>query len=229
MATAATASTEQQQPPAAGTPPAGSSTPPAATPPAATPPASGTPPAAGSQPPAAGGAPSNTPPPAQAQPPARVVPERYDLKVPEAARDYLDDSDVATISALAKQYQLTNEEAQAELEKHADRIAQQSATFRTALEADPHLGGDKLVETQRLGNLVLDRYAPAADPLGKELRQVLVKSGFGNHKAVVAFLAKIGRAMAEDSPSAGHATGERTSADAAAALYDHPDSKALMR
>jgi hypothetical protein len=187
--------------------------------------------AAGQQPPAAaagdGKAGQQAAAGQQQEPPARVVPDKYTLKVPEAARDYLDDSDVATVSAMAKEHKLTNEEAQQVLEQEATRIAAQSASFRARLDADTVFGGEKITETQRLGNAVLDRFAPTTDPLGKEIRQVLVKSGFGNHLAIVAFLAKIGRAMAEDAPSGGRTGEGRTSGDAAAVLYDHPDSKAL--
>jgi hypothetical protein len=108
--------------------------------------------------------------------------------------------------------------------------ARRAVTGRRAIRrrlANTVFGGEKITETQRLGNAVLDRFAPTTDPLGKEIRQVLVKSGFGNHLAIVAFLAKIGRAMAEDAPSGGRTGEGRTSGDAAAVLYDHPDSKAL--
>mgnify|MGYP001575058407 CR=1 FL=1 len=169
--------------------------------------------------PAAPAAPAGdgTPPPAAAAPAAGTpaapaaplegttdgAPETYALTVPEGAEDYLDADDVTQIETLARAKQWTNEEAQAAIEEHADHLAAQSAAFRATTEADTTYGGAHLVETQRLAARVMDRFAPASDPLGADLRRDLAKSGYGNKLSIVAFLAKIGKTMAEDAPDRG--------------------------
>jgi len=67
--------------------------------------------------------------------------------------------------------------------------------------------------------LVLDRYAPVGDPLADELRRDLAKNGYANHLPVVAFLARIGKSMAEDRPAAGSSGPGGVSRDPAEVLY----------
>lgn len=129
-------------------------------------------------------------------------PEKYDLKVPEGAEALVDAGMVTAMGTRAKAKGWTNEQAQAELDEVADAIAAQSAGFRTITEADPTYGGEKLQDTQRLANLALDRFAPKGTPHGDELRADLARSGYGNKLSVLAFIAQIGKAMAEDRPGA---------------------------
>jgi hypothetical protein len=104
----------------------------------------------------------------------------YALTVPKGSEPWLDDADVRSVEATAKANGWTNEEAQAQLDAHADVLAQQSTAFRTETEAHPVYGGEHLGETQRLANLVLDRFAASGDPIAEQLRRDLVKSGYGN-------------------------------------------------
>jgi len=134
---------------------------------------------------------------------AKGAPEKYDLAVPDGAGEYLDADTITQFEAFARANDWTNEEANDALEEHADLLAQQSAAFRAVTEKDPTYGGEKLAETQRQTRRVLDRFAPADDPLGAELRRDLARSGFGNKLSVVSFLARVGKAMAEDQPDAG--------------------------
>jgi hypothetical protein len=145
----------------------------------------------------------------------------YALTVPKGSEPWLDDADVRSVEATAKANGWTNEEAQAQLDAHADVLAQQSTAFRTETEAHPVYGGEHLGETQRLANLVLDRFAASGDPIAEQLRRDLVKSGYGNKLSVIAFLARIGKTMAEDrSPSRQGPVVGGVTKDAAAVLYD---------
>lgn len=139
--------------------------------------------------------------------PATGAPDKYALKLPEGAKDFLDTTDLASIEKLARSKNWTNEEAQAALEEHADALAGQSTAFRAQVEADPTYGGDKLEETQRLARTALDKIRPAGTPRGDAFRKLLVKSGYGNNLEVVSMLADLGKLMAEDQPGAGGSGG----------------------
>jgi len=166
-------------------------------------------------------------PAGEKKPDSPKVPDKYDLKLPAGAEAWLDESDLAQISTVAKQHGWTNDEAQARLEEHADALVAQSAAFRAQVEADNDYGGDKLEQTQRLAAQVLDRVRPKGTPRGDALRKILVKSGYGNNLEVVSFLADLGKLMAEDQPTMRSGGGGATNEDAASKLYDHPTSKAL--
>lgn len=131
------------------------------------------------------------------------APAEYTLEIPKGSKDYLDDSDVTAIAAIAKAEGWTNEQAQERLEAHADSIAAQSAAWRTETAKDATYGGDNLAETQRLARLALDKVRPADTDSGKQLRRILAKSGYGNNLAIVSFLADLGKLMDEDSSSGG--------------------------
>lgn len=143
-----------------------------------------------------------------------VPPEKYELTIPDGAEAFIDAATVTAMSARAKQRGWTNDQAQAELEELADSLAAQSTAWRSETEADPVYGGDKLADNQRVIGQLLDRYAPADDPLGAELRADLARSGYGNKRAAFAFLSKIAHAMREDRPGApagsGSTGGEKT-------------------
>jgi len=170
------------------------------------------PPVEGAPPPAA------TPAEPPAAPPAAVVPDKYDLKVPDGAQTYLDTADLAPIAELARGMKLDNAAAQALVEEHVDGLAKASAAFRAVTEADSEYGGPKLEETEQLAKLTLDSIRPAGTPRGDALRRLLAKSGYANHIEVVSFLADLGRTMREDTPVAGGGR-PRPSKDPAQVLY----------
>lgn len=139
-------------------------------------------------------------PPAQSEPPA-VVPETYAVTVPDGAEAFLDAADLALIVEQAKAQSLTTVQTQAAVQAHADALAAQSVAFRTALEADRDFGGDKLIETQRLSAKALDTIWPSGTPNGDAMRRLL-RTGYGNHLAIVSGLATMGKLLSEDRPTA---------------------------
>lgn len=152
--------------------------------------------------------------------PEAKAPEKYELKLPDGAKDWLDENDLKAIETTAKAKGWTNDQAQTVLNEHAEALAAQSAAFRAATEADTTYGGDKLQDTQRLGSLALDKLRPKGTTHGDAFRSLLVKSGYGNNLEVVSFLADLGKLMAEDSHVAGGgAADQRGSRDAATVLY----------
>jgi hypothetical protein len=205
--------------PATGTPPAV----PPSIPPAA--PATGTPAAAAGTPaatatgtpvtPQAAGATTETPAPT----PAPAVPATYELTLPEGGP--LEQSDVDAFVATAKAKQWTNEQAQAALTEYAEGLTAQSGQFLTELQAHPEIGGTHLEQAQQHARRTLDKFLPATTLEGQALRTAMNKSGYGNYAPLVLLLARIGKAMGEDTPVAPSTarTAGQAQRDPAAVLY----------
>lgn len=190
---------------------------------ASTPPTPPTPPAAAA--PAAPPAPTAlaTPPPADppAAPAAPVIPEKYDLKLPDGA--HLDASAIEAVSAQAKALKLTNEQAQALLTEQDKAVAQYAAKQQAEwaeqgqkwvaeIKADPEIGGATFDASISKAKQAVEKFGTPA------FREALESTGLGNHPEVVRVFARIGRAMSEDKlvTGAGSSGAQR---DPASVLY----------
>lgn len=129
---------------------------------------------------------------------AKKAPEKYDLKRPENSP--IDDSDLKQLEKIARDNDMTNEEAQELLEGHHTELSARAAGYLADLTADKEYGGDKLAETQQRANAVIDRIRPAGHARRDSFLRFLNRAGANNHPDVVSFLADIGKAMKEDSP-----------------------------
>lgn len=166
--------------------------------------------AAGSEPP-----PPPPPPPPETPPTAAGAPEKYSL-TPPADNALVDTQDVTAIETMARNANLTNEEAQAVLETAAREATTRHTTWLEETRADTEVGGANLEAAQRASNQVLDRFMPANDPDRAALERLLVHDGLGKYRPVVKFLARIGRAMGEDATSINpraSGDGQRSAAD----------------
>lgn len=153
---------------------------------------------------AAAGAEAQKPVDAAASKPAEskpVVPEKYDLKLPEGA--LLDPSRVEKIQSFAKEKGLSNEQAQDLLNSENEAVssfhsAQQEQLVRAREDwkkqvlEDKELGGDNLNKSVELAHRALNKFGSDA------LKDQLEKSGLGNHPELVRAFARIGKAMSED-------------------------------
>jgi hypothetical protein len=166
------------------------------------------------EPPPAAPKPDEKPAPA-----ARTVPEKYELKVPDGAREWLDEGVLAQLSQIARDHGLDNAGAQTLVDQHADTYAAQSAAFKAVTEGDKDYGGSNLEQTRQDAKLALDTLRPAGTPRGDALRQILARSGYGNNIEIVSLLADLGRGMREDRPATGGSP-PRGDRDAATVLYD---------
>jgi len=151
-------------------------------------------------------------PPAPAAP---VVPETYDLKLPEGSA--LDAAIVERTAATARALGLTNDAAQQLLDhdvalltarQAAEAEARQAtidawkpggsewtkrdAAWTAQAKADPELG-----KTPEEFSASLERARQALEKYGPETKALLDETGFGSHPAVLRMLARVGRAMAE--------------------------------
>jgi len=149
-------------------------------------------------------------------PPESKAPAKYALTLPDGGR--IDEHDLATIEAHARQQGLTNDEAQALVTPHADAINAQSARFTDETKTDAVYGGAQFDSTIKHANAALDILRPKGTPRGDAFRGLLAKSGYGNHLEVVSFLADLGKLMAEDG-SYGAGGDQAVSTDAATLIY----------
>lgn len=143
---------------------------------------------------------------------APVVPETYDLKLPDGVE--VDPSFIERTAAKARTLGLTNEggqklleadiaEAQAREAAHDKAWAPgtgtewlaRDAAWKQAVLADPELGGNpiKRAATVNTANLVLSKYFDAS------VAEWLKDSGLGSHPEIIRGLARLGRGMSEGS------------------------------
>jgi len=152
---------------------------------------------------------------------ASGVPEKYEFKAPEGVT--LDEEATAEFSELAKQLNLSQEDAQ----KVADIgvklqqkwAAQQQESVQTALtewkkssETDKEFGGEKLQENLATAKKALDAFGTP------ELKKLLDESGLGNHPEVIRAWFRIGKQVSEDTISGGSA-GVKAESNPAKILY----------
>lgn len=124
----------------------------------------------------------------------KVVPERYDLKLPEDS--VLDAPALERIASLAKERGLSQEEAEAAVIDTNKRVAevydQQTKQWLDEVKADKEIGGEALNKNVELAKRVVDRFG------SESLKKDLNRTGLGNHPELVRFLSKIGNQMSED-------------------------------
>lgn len=151
------------------------------------------------------------------------APAKYELKVP--AGGLMDTTDLPALEKIARENDMSQEEAQAYLDEMGVTLKAQSDGYLAQLKADPDYGGDKLAESQRLANQFIDRIRPAGHARRDAFLRFVNRGGALNHPEVVALLADAGKLMDEDGHVQG--AGARSGAvDTASKMYDHPTSKA---
>jgi len=132
---------------------------------------------------------------------ARVVPEKYELKLPDGSP--LNAKALDQVASFAKEKGLTQDEAQAILERESavlasyvdsqkQELAQKQKEWVESIKTDKEIGGDGFNKTIEMAKRVVDRFATDS------LKKALNDSGLGNHPELVRFVARIGKAMSED-------------------------------
>lgn len=143
-----------------------------------------------------------------------MVPEKYDLKLPDNA--ILDASVLERTAATARALGLSNEHAQKMLESvHQEAATARQVAVDAAMKAHQPGGAewikqetawrDAVLQDPELGNgkpeLVTQAIESSKKVLSKfgspELGQFLETSGLGSEPAVLKFLSKLGKAMGE--------------------------------
>lgn len=128
-------------------------------------------------------------------------PIEYDLKAPEGMQ--LDAEALDEFKGIAKELGLENESAQkltdlgtklaAKWEaKQVETIQAAQAEWAEQSKTDKRFGGDALQENLGIAKKALDTFATP------ELKQLLDKSGLGNHPEVINAFYNVGKAISED-------------------------------
>lgn len=165
-----------------------------------------------SEPPASSPAPNggDTPPTTEAGDPAKPAegdkpeegkaegaPEAYEFKAPEGQE--LDQAAVEAFTPIAKELNLSNEQAQKLVDLYAAQIKGQQDAYNavrdgwvSSVKNDPEIGGAKLEGNLAVAAKAIDQFG------GPELRQALNETGVGDNPAIVKFMIKVGRAISED-------------------------------
>jgi len=150
--------------------------------------------------------------------PSSQAPESYELKLPEG----LEETDLESVKAAAKQLGLTAEQAQLLAEQQASQKQQfqQSAIesfnaltgqWLEQAKSDPEYGGDNFERNLQYATTALDKFATP------EFKAALNESGYGNHPEMIRIFSRIGKTLAEDKPVGGE--GEKGGETDAAKLF----------
>lgn len=126
------------------------------------------------------------------------APESYDFKAPEGV--LIDEQVFGTFSEVAKELNLSQDQAQLVLDKMAPMMAQRQmdqvqaarAQWQESSKADKEFGGQLLQESLAHAKTAMDAFATP------ELKGLLEESGLGNHPEVVRFFVRAGKAISED-------------------------------
>jgi len=126
-----------------------------------------------------------------------VVPEKYDLQMPEGVE--LDSVAADEFTTIAKDLKLTQDQAQklagvaaSMQQRQAEAHAKTVETWVESVKTDKEIGGDKLNENLAVARKAMETFG------SPELKDVLNMTGFGNHPAIIKAFYKIGQAISQD-------------------------------
>jgi len=143
--------------------------------------------------------------PVQQEQPAEVsepegAPESYEFQAIEGADLEIDSAPVQAFSEIAKDLNLTQEQAQSVLDKVAPALRQQNDDYINevrsewveSVKSDPEIGGDKLQENLGKAVRVLDAFGTP------ELKSLLGETGLGDNPEIIRFLVRAHQDIGED-------------------------------
>lgn len=150
-----------------------------------------------------------------------VVPEKYELSIPEGS--LLDSAHLDQFQALAKAEGWDQTKAKTMWERETEVVGQafekakttheaQVANWANEIKADKELGGEKLTQTSEITKRVLQKFG------SPELIEALNNSGYGNFPPLVKFVHALGKAAGADTWVSPNTQGESTR-DIASTLY----------
>lgn len=146
----------------------------------------------------------------QGQKKAEGAPEQYEFTPPEGKE--FSPEVIGAFSDVARELNLTNEQAQAAIDKLAPAFAAREAqAMEQAREAwageassDKEFGGEKFTENLSVAKKAVDAFA------SPELRALLEETGLGNHPEVIRVFYRAGKAISEDTFVAGRGGASQT-------------------
>ncbi len=128
------------------------------------------------------------------------APETYEFKASEGGDLDVDSGAVQAFSEVAKELNLTQEQAQSVLDKVAPALRQQNEDYINelrsgwveAVKSDPEIGGEQLQENLGKAVRVLDAYA------SPEFKSLLGETGLGDNPEMIRFLLRAHQDIGED-------------------------------
>lgn len=140
-------------------------------------------------------------------------PEKYEFSAPEGVE--LDAAALEKFEPLARELGLTQEQANKLVALQAELVAQQQTNmvamreaWKSESENDKEIGGDAFKPSMKAAQQALSKFGTP------ELRAALDATGMGNHPELVRLMARVGKAMADDSFIKGDApVGDKSPAD----------------
>ena len=145
------------------------------------------------------------------------APESYEFQMPDGVE--LDTAAADEFKGIAKEYGLTQEQAQKVADIGAKMVQRQAEAHMSQVQAwvdavktDKEIGGEKLNENLAVARKTIDTFG------SPELKEVLNVTGLGNHPEIVKLAYKIGKAISDD----GFVRGGNTSSPKSAAEIMYP-------
>jgi hypothetical protein len=137
--------------------------------------------------------------PAEASEP-EGAPESYEFQATEGSDLDVDSGAVQAFSEVAKELNLTQDQAQSVLDKVAPALKQQNEEYINTLrsewvesvKADPEIGGDQLQANLGKAVRVLDAFGTP------ELKSLLGETGLGDNPEIIRFLVRAHQDIGED-------------------------------
>tara|TARA_R100000234_G_scaffold83582_1_gene52965 strand:+ start:1783 stop:2409 length:627 start_codon:yes stop_codon:yes gene_type:complete len=128
------------------------------------------------------------------------APESYEFQAIEGADLETDSVPVQAFSEVAKELNLTQEQAQSVLDKVAPALKQQNEDYINnvrsewveSVRTDPEIGGDQLQENLGKAVRVLDAFGTP------ELKSLLGETGLGDNPEIIRFLVRAHQDIGED-------------------------------
>ncbi|AYO66755.1 peptidase [Klebsiella pneumoniae] len=145
------------------------------------------------------------------------APEKYEFKPAEGQE--LDTAALEQFEPIARELNLTNEQAQKMVDLYGTKIMPmvqkqqaeawqaQTEEWAATVKADKEIGGDKLTANLGVAQRALDTFGTPA------LKEYLNGTGLGNHPELVKAFVKVGKAMSEDGVVTGKESGQRSAAE----------------
>lgn len=156
-----------------------------------------------------------------------AVPVAYDLKLPEGS--FLKPEQVEQISAFAKEHKMTPDLAQKLLERESVSISsfaqarqaevdKEVSGWLTQVQNDPDYGGEKFKQNAEYARQFVKKYGD------EDFWKALDMTGLGNHPALFRFMAKAGKAAANDKAVFAGTTTAPEKKSQAEILYGNPNN-----
>jgi len=149
------------------------------------------------------------------------APEKYEFK-PQEGRVF-DEAILAAYSDVARELNLSNEDAQKVLDKVAPVMAERQLAqieaakneWAESAKSDKEFGGEKITENLGTAKKALDAFGTP------ELKALLNESGLGNHPEVIRLMYRAGKAISEDKFVGGRQAAPGTNGSLADKLYSN--------